>query len=216
MGSIALASPTPDQAIGYFKAAIEKQPKDGVGYRALSDLYLRQKNPDAAIGVIQAGLKVQPDNIPLHMSLAGVFELKGNYDGAISQYQYVLTQQPGSLVAANNLASLLADHRSDKASLEQAQSLATSLRKSQVPQFKDTLGWVTYRQGDSKSAVPLLEQAVAALPDVALIHYHLGMAYAAAGQNSKAADEFKAALSKGANGDLGETVKNELKKTATQ
>ena len=216
LGSIALTNNAPDQALTDFKTAIEKQPQNIVGYRALSDLYLRQKNNDAAIAAIQAGLKQLPDNVTLHMSLAAAFELNGNYDGAISEYQYVLGQQPGSLVAANNLASILADHRTDKTSLEQAQSLATSLRKSQIPQFKDTLGWVTYRQGDTKSAIPLLEQAATELPDVALIHYHLGMVYAATGQNGKAADEFKTALAKGASGDLAELVKSALKKTATQ
>ena len=39
----------------------------------------------------------------------------------------MLKQQPGSLVVINNLASLLADHRTDKASLEQAESLAAGL-----------------------------------------------------------------------------------------
>ena len=73
----------------------------------------------------------------------------------------MLNQQPGSLVAANNLASMLADHRTDKASLDQAQTLRCKSADSPVPQFKDTLGWVDYRQGDYKAAIPLLEAAAA-------------------------------------------------------
>ena len=69
-----------------------------------------------------------------------------NYDGAISEYQELLKQQPGSLVIINNLASLLADHRTDKASLEQAQSLVGRLQGAQIAQFKDTLGWVYDRR----------------------------------------------------------------------
>ena len=52
--------------------------------------------------------------------------------------------------------------------------------------------------------------------DIALVHYHLGMAYATTGQSAKAADEFKAALAKSPDGALAETIKDELKKTATQ
>jgi tetratricopeptide (TPR) repeat protein len=216
LGSVQLVNKAPDQAVNSFTTAIQKQPKDIVGYRALADLYLNQKNNDAALKVIQAGLKEQPDNIVLHMSLAGVLELNGNYEGAISEYESVLNLQPGSLIATNNLASMLADHRTDKASLERAQSLAAALRNSQVPQFKDTLGWVSYRQGDFKAAVPLLEQAVAALPDAALIHFHLGMGYAAIGQNAKAVEQFKIVLTKSPSGDLAEATKTELRKTATQ
>jgi tetratricopeptide (TPR) repeat protein len=216
LGSVQLANNTPDQAINSFTTAIQKQPKDVVGYRALADLYLSQKNNDAALKVIQASLKEQPDNITMHMALAGVLELKGDYDGVISEYEYVLTQQPGSMVAANNLASILADHRTDKASLDRAQTLALSLRNSPVPQFKDTLGWISYRQGDFKTAIPLLEGATATLPNVALIHYHLGMSYAATGQNAKAAEEFKTVLTKAPSADLAEMAKTELKKTSTQ
>ena len=215
MGSIEIANAHPDRAEADFKAAIEKQPNNVTGYRGLADLYASQKNYSAAVSVIQNGLKQLPDNIELHMSLAGLNERMANYDGAISEYQYVLTQQPGSLIAVNNLASLLADHRSDKASLEQAAALAASLNKTQVPQFKDTRGWVAYRGGDYSSAVPLLEQASKSM-DVALVHYHLGMAYATTGQSARAADEFKAALAKSPDGALAETIKDELKKTATQ
>ena len=90
------------------------------------------------------------------------------------------------------------------------------MRKAQVPQFKDTIGWVDYRLGDFKAAVPLLEEAATALPDLALVRYHLGMGYMATGQNSKAADEFKAALTKNPPSELASSINAELKKTATQ
>jgi Flp pilus assembly protein TadD len=40
-----------------------------------------------------------------------------------------------------------------------------------------------------------LEDAAAKLPNVALVRYHLGMSYLAAGQNAKATDEFNKARS---------------------
>ena len=216
LGSVQLANQAPDQAIKSFQAAIDKQPKDVIGYRALADLYLDQKNPAAAMNVIQAGLKQLPNNIVLHMSLAGIQEINGNYEGAISEYEFVLSQQPGSLIAANNLASMLSNHRTDKASLEKAQALVASLKKSPVPQFKDTIGWVSYRSGDYKAAVSILEEASVALPDVADVHYHLGMSYLAVGQPGKAAEQFKTALTKNPSIELADNIKAELKKTATQ
>ena len=76
----------------------------------------------------------------------------------------MLKEQPGSMIVANNLASLLADHRTDKASLDQANSLALLLRNLRVPQFKDTLGWIAYRRGDYTAAISLLEAAVRQCP----------------------------------------------------
>ena len=150
------------------------------------------------------------------MALGGALERIGDYEGAIAEYEGVLAQEPGSMVAANNLASLLADHRTDKSSLERASSLALSLQQSQVPQFKDTLGWVNYRRGDYKAATQLLEQAAVALPDLAMIRYHLGMSYAAMGQSAKAVEEYKIALLKQGTNDLKETIKAELNRTATE
>ena len=39
------------------------------------------------------------------------------------------------------------------------------LFKTQAPHFKDTLGWVLYRKGDFKAAIPLLEEAATELPN---------------------------------------------------
>jgi Tfp pilus assembly protein PilF len=97
------------------------------------------------------------------------------------------------MIVNNNLASLLSDHRTDAVSLERAYTLAATLRKSEVPQFKDTLGWVNYQNGDYAAAMPLLEDAAARLPNYALVRYHLGVTYQALGENEKAADQFKKA-----------------------
>ena len=43
MGSVQLAKKAPAEAEKYFKAAIAKKPADAAGYRALADLYARQK-----------------------------------------------------------------------------------------------------------------------------------------------------------------------------
>ena len=64
------------------------------------------------------------------------------------------------------------------------------LRRSQIPQFMDTFGWVAYRRGDYAVAVSSLEGAVADLPNVAAIRLHLGMSHLAIGQDTKAMEQF--------------------------
>ena len=194
LGSVQFAQNAPEDAARSFRTAIERQPKSIIGYRALAELHQRQGNSDAALEVIHAALKEQPDSFEMHLALASALEAKGDYEAAIAEYESMLKQNSGSLVVANNLASLLADHRTDKASLERAYSLASVLRKSQVPLFKDTLGWTYYQRGDYKNAISLLEEAAVALPQMALVRYHLGMSYFADGQAIKASEQFKKAL----------------------
>lgn len=216
LGAVQLANKSPDQARQSLMTAIEKQPKKAVGYRALSDFYVAQKNNPEALKVVRAGLKEQPNDFSLHLTLAGILERTEDYEGAIAEYETLLAQGQSSIVVTNNLASLLAEHRADKASLQRAETLVASLRKSPFPQFKDTVGWVSYLQGDYKSAVPMLEDAAAALPDDATIHYHLGMAYVGAGQSEKASEQFKLALAKSPTAELQEKIRAGQKKISAQ
>jgi cellulose synthase operon protein C len=193
-GQAKLAENKTDEALQNFKAAIAKQPKDASGYNALYDLYVSQKNYDAAAAVVQSGLKERPGDIGFRLTAANLQVVKGDLEAAITQYQAILKDQPNSLLAANNLASLLLDNRSDKQSLTEASALADRLRTLNLPQFADTIGWARYKQGDYKSAIAILEPAQAKLPNLAALRYHLGMAYSASGQADKAAEQFKAAL----------------------
>lgn len=214
LGSVQLIGNEPGQAEKSFRTAIEQQPKNAVGYRALADYYRSQKKNDESLKIIQEGLKAQPDSFAMRLALAGALELKGDYEGAIAEYEILLTQQSGSLIVANNLASLLSDRRTDKASLERAHSLAVGLRKTQLPQFKDTLGWIQHQRGDYKAAVSLLEEAVAGLPDLAMARYHLGMSYLSSGEMAKASEQLKKALDLAPNdAELAEKARAALKKS---
>lgn len=194
MASVALAGNRPEEAKERLQKAIEVKPRDSMAYRALADLHLRQGKPEESIKVLQTGLGALPTDSALRLALAGALERKGDITAAITEYETLARAQPGSMIVSNNLASLLSDHATDPASLERAYALALSLRKSEVPQFKDTLGWVHYRRGEYKEALSLLEDAAQLLPNLALVRYHLAMTYKAAGDSTKAAAELNKAL----------------------
>jgi cellulose synthase operon protein C len=191
MGSVQLIKKDPNEAVKSFESAIKQQPKDVVGYRALAEYYATQRKIDEALLILHNGLQQQPKDYALHLYRANLLEAKGEYETAIAEYESMLKEQPGSMIVANNLASLLADHRTDKASLAQAGSIAALLKNSDVPQFKDTLAWVSYQQGDYPAAISLLEDAATKLSNNALVQYHLGMSYLAVGQYAKATERFK-------------------------
>jgi tetratricopeptide (TPR) repeat protein len=216
LGSVQLANKTPDQARQSFMTAIDKDPTSFIGYNALANFYLTQNNTDGALKTARDGLEKIPESFDLHMTLATILERTGDYAGAITEYEHLHGKDPGSLVVNNNLASLLADHRTDAPSLDEAKALAAALNKSPLPQFKDTVGWVSYRQGDYQTALPLLEAAAAALPNLALVRYHLGMTYAALSQPGKAAEQFNAALNDAPGHDLEQEIRTALTKNSTQ
>jgi Tfp pilus assembly protein PilF len=214
MGTTQLVRNAPAEAVKSFKLAIERQPKKVVGYRALAEHYLRQKQPDEALKVIKTGLQMQADSTALRILLAGVLELKGDFEGAIAEYEAILQQEPGSIVVANNLASLLTDRRTDRSSHERAYNLALTLRKSQVPHFKDTLGWIHYQRGEHKAAQPLLEEAVTELPGMPLVRYHLAMNYVALSEPAKAEENFKKALEQASSDpELGDKIRTAMQQS---
>lgn len=215
LGSIQLASGETDLARKSFRAAMDAQPTNVVGNRALADFYLKQKNYDGAIQLIQTAIKRQPNVMALRMILAHAFEEKRDYEAAIAQYDLMLAKQPGNLIVANNLASLLLDHHTDPSSLKRAQSIAAVLRKSPVPQFKDTLCWASYHEGDYRTAVMLCEQAAAALPEQAAVRYHLGLSLIAAGQPADASKQLKKALQLTPNGTLAGEIRSALEKVGS-
>ena len=114
---------------------------------------------------------------------------------AIAAYEKALDANENLPAVANNLAALLADYRSDRASFERAYELAAQFEKSDNPAFIDTLGWVYYRLGETQKALPLLEKAVDTAGQIPVLRYHLGMAYYANGQQARAREELEKAIS---------------------
>jgi predicted Zn-dependent protease len=184
----------PQDAIKSFQAAITSQPKSEIGYSALTTFYANQKNYDEAAKVIQSGLLQLPRSLSFKLTAASLLISKGDPEAAMAQYEAIVNDQPNSGVALNNLASLLLDYRTDKASIERAYTLADKLRKSGVSEFEDTLGWAQYRRGNYSEAISLLEDVIKKTPNLAIARYHLGMSYVAVGQTAQAAAQFKAAL----------------------
>ena len=212
MGMVESTTGASDQALQSFKLAILKQPDDPFGYQGLANFYIGQKKFDDALQVLRTGLQKRPNNMTLRLTLAGVLEQTRQYEAAIAEYEGMMGNQSNSTIVANNLASLLADHRDDRASLEKAKSIAAGLRELRVPQFADTLGWISYRSGDYVGAVPLLEKAATQLPNVALVRYHLAMSYVELKQYAKASEQLAAALALGPDRELEERIQGALKK----
>ncbi|MDU6494771.1 tetratricopeptide repeat protein, partial [Bradyrhizobium sp.] len=112
----------------------------------------------------------------------------------IAAYEAVLKDDPNALLAVNNLASLLLDERTDRASLDRAVQLAERLKSSDLPQFQDTYAWAQVKRGNTAEAVKLLESVIARVPSFSAARYHLAQGYLAMGRAAQANEQLKLAL----------------------
>ncbi|WP_166359500.1 tetratricopeptide repeat protein [Pseudomonas akapageensis] len=181
-------------AIQAFRQVISQQPQLAAGYVNLASLQMRAGRILEAEQIIDQGVAKVPGNFELSMARAGILEVSGRFDEAIEAYESLLKDHPGSDVLVNNLASLLSEHRADQASLIRAHGLAQRFRRSDVPYFKDTLGWTSYRLGNVEEGIALIEDAARELPEQPAFRYHLGMSYRALNKNEQARKELEKML----------------------
>lgn len=211
LGTLYLQQGRRNDAEASFRRAMSVRPGQGAGYRALSSLFAREKKYQEAERVQREGLtnlekaheglsqglekrNNRRQSLLLRAALAGLLELAGRFEDAIKEYEILLNEQPVSPIFSNNLASLLADYRDDEASLERAHTLAERFKNTRVPYFKDTLGWIYFRQKQYEPAALMLKEARDGAPKVPLIHYHLGKTYNALNLKELAKEELEKAL----------------------
>jgi tetratricopeptide (TPR) repeat protein len=184
------------------------------GYLALAHIYAATNRPQGMIQEYDAARAKFPEYLPTYILLAQVYEYVGEVDRARETYQAALKVDPNSYQATSNLARLYADHGG---LLSDALELAQKAKAAQPddPGVNDTLGWVYYKQGLYRLAVPALEAAVAKNPQVAKFQFHLGMAYLAAGQPSQARASLQAALQMGLSEAEARSAQEALQKTGS-
>jgi len=164
-----------DAAVATFEDVLKQDAKSTDAFQGIVNARVRQQRPDEALKAVDRGLAALPGDVGLRISRAGIFESQNRFDDAIAVYDQLLKERPNSEIVANNLASLLADHRTDKPSLERAYQSAQRFKSSDVPYFMDTYGWASHRVGRNEEAVVVLKRAIEKMPDLAAIHYHYGM-----------------------------------------
>ena len=109
------------------------------------------------------------------------------------QFEKTVSIDPRAAVALNNLAYMDAEAGTNlDVALNRAQTAKAALPDD--ADVNDTLGWIYVKRGLPALAVAPLEQAIQKNPSNATYHYHLGMAYARAGDRDRARPALQRAL----------------------
>ena len=174
------------EAESAFRKAVELEPKIPATHLELAAYFSRTGDLAAAETVLKAGISVLRDASQLEAQLGDLYVLRGVPDQAAQQFEAVLKVHPGNEQAANNLASVLLDTKSDRASHERALKLATRFKDSSNLAYLDTYGWAQVRLGHLDDAIPVLKKVIEKAPDVPIFQYHLGSALFAKGETGAA------------------------------
>jgi tetratricopeptide (TPR) repeat protein len=163
--------------------------------------------------LVDQALAALPGSGELLWAKAGLLERVGDIDGAIAIYEDLYRENSANPIVANNLASLLSNHRADTDSLARAEVYARRLRGSAVPAYQDTYGWIAYLRGNYQEALGELEKAATGLPEDATIQYHLAMTYIALDRKSEGLERLRLAASELETDDtsvLAEAIRNQI------
>lgn len=161
--------------------------------------FLASRNYEAAAKEFEKIVSIDPYNIGAHSNLGCAYVGCGDEAGAIAEFEQVIMLAPEEPLGYNNLAYIYID---SGIYLEKAVDMAEKAVALSPGNgaFRDTLGWAYYQQGDYDSAIVELTKAVELMGeddrpwDRALVHYHLGRAYASQARWIKAEEHLNKAL----------------------
>ena len=216
LAGLYIAKGQSDDALKETKAIQTAYPQSPTGYNLEAELQARLKKPELSLqaltkayqaipsdetvmtyhfALIRAGktghaeqvaqqwLEQHPNDIAFRMYLGNVYLDKQQTAQAIAQYRQVIQTAPYNVLALNNLAALL-QQQNDPAAFTYAKR-AYALQPDN-PVVADTYGWSLLQQGKIGAALPPLNLAASALPQLPAVQYHLAVALVKTGELTKA------------------------------
>jgi cellulose synthase operon protein C len=177
----------------FLRRAIDLDTAYMAAYGALAHLYISQGRLDEARAEFEVVVKQTPKPVGALTMLGMILQAKGDVGGARARFERALQIEPEAGVAANNLAWIYA---------ETGGNLDVALHLAQVAQQRlpgmaevgDTLGYIYYKKNLAPLAISTLTVSAEIDPGNAVYQYHLGLAYAASGDATRAKQVLARAL----------------------
>jgi tetratricopeptide (TPR) repeat protein len=172
----------------------------------LSEARLLADHGDAETGLtlLANALERHPQHPAIEYDRAVILERAGRVKESVEVLERLLRERPEDPVLMNALGYTLADHSLDLGRAEGLIHRALNATPDS-PAVLDSLGWVRFRQGDAKGAVPELEHAYA-LDHDSDIAAHWGEALWMSGKHQEARRVWAAAVARGSDAPLLKTT----------
>ncbi|HET7219013.1 MAG TPA: VanZ family protein [Vicinamibacterales bacterium] len=146
----------------------------------------------ACAAALVSGAFVAHDTYANLIDYSRAIQAERRFDFAAARGHYLTALANGHRTADvyNGLAWVTVESGGNAA--EAAEYAATALQmRPDNPDILDTYGWSLHRAGRSAEALPYLQRALAAKPEMYCIHYHLGETYLALGQDAVADEHLR-------------------------
>ncbi|MFQ6043381.1 MAG: tetratricopeptide repeat protein, partial [Candidatus Poribacteria bacterium] len=83
-----------EELMALLEKYVEKHPQDGMIYKLLADLHLRQGDVDGAIKLYERASSLDPENAEAHAALGKLYAEKTNYNKAAQHYEKAASLHP--------------------------------------------------------------------------------------------------------------------------
>jgi tetratricopeptide (TPR) repeat protein len=183
-----------DEAGTVFHQAQTLVPENPQPYIMIARILQKSGKSSEAIAQYQSLLKNQPNSLQALMGLGPLYEQSGKPEEAKKTYRQVLERNPQFAPAANNLAWLITQEANPDLGDALRLALIAKERLSNDPNISDTLGFIHYKRGAYDLATTQFREAIAALPNVPTIRYHLALSLKGQGADDEALLELKECL----------------------
>jgi predicted Zn-dependent protease len=149
---------------------------------------------DAAVELLGTALDRHPRHPSIEYERAVILEQAGHVHESVDTLEHLLTERTDDPVLLNALGYTLADHNLELSHAESLVRRALGIMPDN-PMTIDSLGWVRFKEGDSKGALTLLERAYNISHD-SEIAAHWGEALWVSGNQAQARKVWAAALAR--------------------
>ena len=195
-GRVAVEQQRYDDAKGYFREALSKEPGFVDSWLNLGFVLTQQDSLGMAIQAYQDGLTYSPvyeDSIRLSFALGAALERNGQFHEAVSTFKDLIAREKDHAPALNYLGYMLADRGEDLAYALELIERAMKISPDNGA-YLDSYAWVQYKLGNFQAALTELKKAAALLDNDAVIYEHLGDVYKALGDINEAKSSYRRAL----------------------
>ena len=182
-----------DAALALLQANVDASPAERLDSEiAQAQLLSNGGEANQALARIEDALARFPGHPDLLYQRAILLEKAGRTDAAVTQLESLYHDRAQDGAISNALGFILADHGRD---LSRSERLISAALKSEPdnPAILDSLGWLDYRRGMPRVALPLLERAFRLAQD-GDIGAHWGEVLWALGDHAKAREAWSRAL----------------------
>jgi len=158
-----------------FAQVEKKNPRSMLPVQYLADLYLRSNNQQQSLVYLQKVIDLTQDALlkaKAHYQKARIFHLQHNVQAMAKELEAGHAANSNFAPLNNMLAYYYAAKGNDQAKAHQliTQSLANDPTN---PHYLDTLGYISYKQGNIQEALKIIEPLASRMPDDTVIENHV-------------------------------------------